>query len=78
MEKEEEENGNVRERGKGKKESCFVCRNLGHHATQCRHRVKNNNSPKPKTNFAKGHGVIAAFVFKVNIVINVNKWVVDS
>ena len=29
-----------------KKGNCFVCRNSGHHAPQCRHRAKSNNIPK--------------------------------
>jgi len=58
-----------------KKGNCFVCRRPGHHAPQCRHRVKNNNPPK--ANIAKGLNTICAVVSQVNLVTNVSKWVAD-
>jgi len=59
-----------------KKGKCFVCGRPGHHAPQCRHRVKNDNPPK--ANIAEGEDTICAIVSQVNLVTNVSKWVVDS
>ena len=61
-----------------RKGTCFVCGKPGHHAPQCRHRKRNDNPPKPKVNLADGDDIIAAVVSQINMVTNVNKWVVDS
>ena len=50
-----------------KKGNCFVSGRLGHHAPQCKHRVKNENSPK--TNIV----TIVVIVSQVNLVTNVSK-----
>jgi len=59
-----------------KKGNCFVCGKPGHHAPQCRHRVKNDYPPK--ANLAEGKYTSVAVVSQVNLVTNVSKWVVDS
>ena len=59
-----------------KKGNCFVCGRLGHHAPQCRHRVKNDNPPK--ANIAEGEDTICVVISQVHLVTNVSKWVVDS
>jgi len=43
-----------------KKGNCFVCGRPGHHAPQCRPRVKNDNPPK--ANIAEGEDTICAVV----------------
>lgn len=40
--------------------------------------ARNDNSPKPRANLADGDEIIVAVIFQVNIVINVNKCVVES
>lgn len=62
---------------KKKKGSCFVCGKPGHHAPQCRKRVRNDNPPKPKTNLVQGDDIIAAVISQVNMVTNTKDWVVD-
>jgi len=59
-----------------KKGNCFICGKPGHHTPQCRHRAKNNYPLKK--NLAEGEDTIVAVVSQVNLVTNVNKWVVDS
>jgi len=59
-----------------KKGNCFVCGKLGHHAPQCRHRAKNEYPPK--VNLVEMEDTIVAVISEVNLVTNVNKWVVDS
>ena len=54
----------------------IVSGKLGHHASQCRHRAKNDNPSK--TNIVEGEDTIIAFVLQANLVTNVSKWVVDS
>jgi len=61
-----------------KKGSCFVCGKLGHHAPQCRNRMRNNNPPKPKANLVEGDDIIIAVTSQIYLVANVNNWVVDS
>jgi len=59
-----------------KKGNCFVYGRSGHHTSQCRHGVKNDNPPK--TNITEGEDTICAVISQVNLVTNVSKWVVDS
>ena len=54
-----------------KKGNCFVCRRPGHHAHQCRHKVKNDNPPK--ANIVEGEDTIDVIVSQVNLVRNVSK-----
>jgi len=49
----------------------FVCGKSGHHAPQCRHRVKNDYPLK--ANLAEGEDTIVAVVSQVNLVTNVSK-----
>ena len=37
-----------------KKGNCFVCGKPGHHAPQCRKRVRNDNPPLPNANLVEG------------------------
>jgi uncharacterized protein YukE len=67
------------------KANCFVCGRSGHKAYHCRYRKHNNMSPKPKVNLTKGDDkkdddddIIAAVISEVNLVSDVEKWVVDS
>ena len=39
--------------------------------------MRNDNPPKPRTNLVKGYDIIVAVISQVNVVTNVNKWVVD-
>jgi len=48
---------------------------IGHHAPQCRHKVRNDNPLK--TNIVEGQNIIVAAISQINLVTNVNKWVVD-
>ncbi|GAU51024.1 hypothetical protein TSUD_283680 [Trifolium subterraneum] len=72
-----------------RKGNCYVCGKAGHHAPQCRHRMGNDNPPKPRANLAEGDekdndiivsviSLIVAVVSQVNMVTDVSKWVVDS
>ena len=61
-----------------KKGSCFVCGKPGHHAPQCRKRVRNENPPKPNANLVEGDDIIAAVISQAYLVANVKEWVVDS
>ena len=58
---------------------CFVCGKLGHFAPQCKFKVvRNYNPPKPRASLIEGDDIISIVISQVNVVINVNKWVVDS
>ena len=57
---------------------CYVCGKPGHHAAQCRHRVRNDDPPKPKANLVEGDDVIAAVISQVNMVTSITRWAVDS
>jgi len=59
-----------------KKANIFVYGRSGHHVPQCRHRVKNDNSPKE--NIAKEEDTIVVVVSQVKLVTTMGKWVVDS
>jgi len=59
-----------------KKGNCFVCGKSGHHTPQCRHRARNDNPLR--ANIAEGENIIVAVISQVNLITNVNKWVVDS
>ena len=59
-----------------KKGNCFVCGKPGHHAPQCRRRVRNVNHPR--ANIVQGEVTIVAVVSQVNLMTNVSKWVIDS
>ena len=61
-----------------KKKGLFFCGKSGHFAPQCRYRVVRNDNPlKPRANLVEGDDIIVAVIFQVNVVTNVNKWVVD-
>ena len=58
---------------------CYVCGKPGHHAPQCRKRVKTGNSGNPlKANLVEGNDIIASIVLEANMVTNSKNWVVDS
>ena len=40
--------------------------------------MRNDNPPKPRANLVEGNDIIVAVISQVNVVTNVNKWVVDS
>ena len=40
--------------------------------------MRNDNPPKPRANLVEGDDIIVAVISQVNVVTNVNKWVVDS
>ena len=40
--------------------------------------MRNDNPPKPRDNLVEGDDIITAVISQVNVVTNVNKWVVDS
>ena len=62
-----------------KRGTCFVCGKPGHHAPQCRKRVKTGNSGNPpKANLVEGDDIIAAVISQANMVTNSKNWVVDS
>ena len=62
-----------------KRGTCFVCGKLGHHAPQCRKRVKTGNSGNPpKANLVEGDDIIAVVISQANMVTNSKNWVVDS
>ena len=62
-----------------KKGACFVCGKPGHFAPQCMYKVvRNDNPPKPRANLVEGDDIIVAVISQVNVVTNVNKWLVDS
>jgi len=62
-----------------KKGACFVFGKPGHFVSQYRCRVmRNDNPPKPRANLVEGDGIIVVVISQVNVVTNVNKWVVDS
>ena len=62
-----------------KKGTCYVCGKPGHHAPQCRKRVKivNNENP-PKANLVEGDDIIIVVVSQPNMVTNSKNLVVDS
>jgi len=61
-----------------RKKACFVCGKPGHFVPQCRYKVvRNDNPPKPRANLVEGDDIIVAVISQVNIVTNVNKYVVD-
>ena len=61
-----------------KKGSCYVCGKPGHHAPQCRKRVKIGNSGNPpKANLVEGDDIIAVVVSQANMMTNSKNWVVD-
>ena len=59
-----------------KKGTCYVCGKLGHHAPQCRKRVKIGNPSK--SNLVEGDDNIVVVVSKDNMVNNSKNWVVES
>ena len=60
------------------KGTCYVCGKPGHHAPQCRRRVKTGNSGNPhKVNLVEGDDIIAYVVSQANMVTNSKNWVVD-
>ena len=62
-----------------RKGTCYICGKLGHHAPQCRKRVKIGNSGNShKANLVKGDDIIAVIVSQENMVTNSKNWVVDS
>ena len=62
-----------------KRGTCFVCGKPGHHAPQCRKRVKiGNRGNPPKANLVEGDDIIAAVISQSNMVTNSKNWVVDS
>ena len=62
-----------------KRGTCFVCGKPGHHAPQCRKRVKTgNNENPPKANLVEGDDIIAVVISQSNMVTNSKNWVVDS
>ena len=62
-----------------KRGTCFVCDKLGHHAPQCRKRVKTGNSGNPpKANLVEGDDIIAVVISQANMVTNPKNWVVNS
>ena len=65
---------------KKKKGNCYVCGKPGHHAPQCRKRMRNDNPPKPQANLVgdENDDIIVAVISQVNLVANVKDWVVDS
>ena len=61
-----------------KKGAYFVCGKPRHFVPQCRYKVvRNDNPPKPRANLVEGDDIIVAVISQVNIVTNVNKYVVD-
>ena len=57
----------------------YVCGKPGHHAPQCRKRVKTGNSGNPpKANVVKGDDIIVFVVSQANMVANSKNWVVES
>ena len=40
--------------------------------------MKNDNPPKLRANLVEGDDIIVAVISQVNVVTNVNKWVVES
>ena len=56
--------------------TCSVCDKPGHHAPQCRKRVKIGNPPK--ANLVEGDDIIVVVVSQANMVTNSKNWVVDS
>ena len=62
-----------------KKGTCYVCGKSGHHAPQCKKRVKNGNSGNPpKANLVEGDDIIAAVISQANMVTNSKNCVIDS
>ena len=62
-----------------KKGICYVCGKPGHHAPQCRKRIKTrNNGNPPKVNLVEGDDIIVDVVSQANMVTNSKNWVVDS
>ena len=62
-----------------KRGTCFVCGKPGHHAPQCRKRVKTGNTGNPpKANLVEGDDIIAAVISQAIMVTNSKNWVVDS
>ena len=62
-----------------KRGTCFVCGKPGHHAPQCRKRVKTGNSGNPpKASLVEGDDIIAVVISQANMVTNYKNWVVDS
>ena len=62
-----------------KRGTCFVCGKPGHHAPQCRKRVKTGNSGNPpKANLVEGDDIIVVVISQANMVTNSKNWVVDS
>ena len=57
----------------------FFCGKPGHHAPQCRKRVKTGNSGNPsKANLVEGDDIIAVVISQANMVTNSKNWVVDT
>ena len=62
-----------------KKGAYFVCGKPGYFAPQCRYVVvRNDDPPKPMANLVEVYDIIVVVISQVNVVTNVNKWVVDS
>ena len=62
-----------------KKGTCYVYGKLGHHAPQCKKRVKTgNNGNPPKANLVEEDDIIAVVVLQANMVTNSKNLVVDS
>ena len=59
-----------------KKSTCYVGGKLGHHAPQCRKRVKTGNNGNPTKANLVGDDIIATVVSQA--VTNSKNWVVDS
>ena len=60
-----------------KKENCFVCGKLGHHALECRNK-KRFERVNPRKNLAKAYVITAVVSFEVSMVTNMKDWIVDS
>ena len=57
---------------------CFICGDLGHHSTTCRHRHKMTEENPPKDNLVEGKDIIiVVIVYQVNMIVGNNEWVVD-
>ena len=62
-----------------KKDTCYVYGKPGHHAPQCKKRVKTgNNGNPPKANLVEEDDIIAVVVLQANMVTNSKNLVVDS
>ncbi|KAJ9684091.1 hypothetical protein PVL29_016537 [Vitis rotundifolia] len=66
------QNSTIKKRG-----NCFVCGKSGHHAAQCRHRKRTENT-NSKENLAETEVITAVISSEVSMVTNMMDWVVDS